>query len=86
MAEPEEVGDEGARIARKKTAPARAAKPSVSEAGTNAGGPERSDSDESDDSMTRLSDRFGYSDDLVMCLESFLKILDGLTSSWWSDR
>ncbi|KAI3826562.1 hypothetical protein L1987_00610 [Smallanthus sonchifolius] len=33
------------------SAPAPAAKPSVSEAGTNAGEPERSDSDESDDSM-----------------------------------
>ncbi|KAI3697009.1 hypothetical protein L6452_29701 [Arctium lappa] len=46
-----EVGDEIGRSARKKVAPAPVAKPDVSEAGTNAGGPERSDTDESDDSM-----------------------------------
>lgn len=45
MREQEEVGDENARNSRKKPAPA--AKPS----GTNAGEPERSDSDESDDSI-----------------------------------
>ncbi|KAK9058545.1 hypothetical protein SSX86_023387 [Deinandra increscens subsp. villosa] len=47
----DEAGDESARNARKKTAPAPTAKPSILEAGTNAGEPERSDSDESDDSM-----------------------------------
>lgn len=42
---------EGGRNASKKTAPIPAPKPDVSEAGTNAGEPERSDSDESDDSI-----------------------------------
>ncbi|KAJ0810416.1 putative TAFII55 protein region [Helianthus annuus] len=51
MGEQEEVGDGSARNARKKAAPAPPSKPSVSGAGTNAGEPERSDSDESDDSM-----------------------------------
>ncbi|XP_076914609.1 transcription initiation factor TFIID subunit 7-like [Bidens hawaiensis] len=45
------VGDENARSAGKKPAPAPAAKPSVSEAAPNAGEPEGSDSDDSDDSM-----------------------------------
>lgn len=44
MGEQEEVG-------RKKVGPARVAKADVSEAGTNAGEHERSDSDDSDDSM-----------------------------------
>lgn len=44
MGEQEEVG-------RKKVGPARVAKADVSEVGTNAGEHERSDSDESDDSM-----------------------------------
>ncbi|KAM0052852.1 putative TAFII55 protein region [Helianthus debilis subsp. tardiflorus] len=51
MGEQEEVGDGSARNARKKAAPAPPSKPSVSGAGANAGEPERSDSDESDDSM-----------------------------------
>ncbi|XP_024983146.1 transcription initiation factor TFIID subunit 7 [Cynara cardunculus var. scolymus] len=51
MAEQEEVGDEIGRNAGKKAVAAPVAKPDVSEAGTNAGGPERSDTDESDDSM-----------------------------------
>ncbi|KAM0006317.1 putative TAFII55 protein region [Helianthus debilis subsp. tardiflorus] len=51
MGEQEEVGDGSARNARKKAAPAPPSKPSASGAGANAGEPERSDSDESDDSM-----------------------------------
>ncbi|CAI9268589.1 unnamed protein product [Lactuca saligna] len=44
MGEQEEIG-------RKKAGPVRVEKPDVSQAGTNAAEPERSDSDESDDSM-----------------------------------
>ncbi|KAM7523151.1 hypothetical protein LguiA_013053 [Lonicera macranthoides] len=52
VAEQEEGGEGNARgNASKKAAPAPVAKPEVSEAGTNAGEPERSDSDESDDSI-----------------------------------
>lgn len=50
MAEQEEDGDENSRKPGKKTAPKPAAKPKVLEAETNAGEPERSDSDESDES------------------------------------
>ncbi|XP_015582146.1 transcription initiation factor TFIID subunit 7 [Ricinus communis] len=49
--EQEEDGDQNARNASKKTTPAPAAKPDVQEAAANAEEPERSDSDESDDSM-----------------------------------
>lgn len=51
VAEQEEGGGGNARNASKKALPAPVAKPDVSEAGTNAGEPERSDSDESDDSI-----------------------------------
>ncbi|KAA8549658.1 hypothetical protein F0562_001324 [Nyssa sinensis] len=51
VAEQEEDGDEDARNASKKAAPTPAAKPDVPETGTNAGEAERSDSDESDDSI-----------------------------------
>nr|XP_043609938.1 transcription initiation factor TFIID subunit 7-like [Erigeron canadensis] len=53
MAGQEEGGDESARNDKTNSAPAPApaAKPGVSEAGTNAAEPERSDTDESDDSM-----------------------------------
>ncbi|KAK9273552.1 hypothetical protein L1049_018362 [Liquidambar formosana] len=47
----DEDGDENARNASKKAAPKPAAKPDVPETGTNAGEPDRSDSDESDDSL-----------------------------------
>uniref|UniRef100_A0A5B7B4P1 Putative transcription initiation factor TFIID subunit 7 n=2 Tax=Davidia involucrata TaxID=16924 RepID=A0A5B7B4P1_DAVIN len=51
VAEQEEDGDENARNASKKAAPTPAAKPDVPETGANAGEPDRSDSDESDDSI-----------------------------------
>ncbi|XP_059593303.1 transcription initiation factor TFIID subunit 7 [Vitis vinifera] len=51
VAEQEEDGDEHARNASKKSAPAPIPKPDVPEAGANAGEPDRSESDESDDSM-----------------------------------
>ncbi|GFZ10810.1 TBP-associated factor 7 [Actinidia rufa] len=47
----EEDGDANTRNASKKAAPAPAAKPDVPNAGENAAEPERSDSDESDDSI-----------------------------------
>ncbi|KAK1426335.1 hypothetical protein QVD17_15006 [Tagetes erecta] len=47
----EEVGDDSGRNARKKAPPAPAAKSGVSVAGTNAVEPERSDTDDSDDSI-----------------------------------
>lgn len=50
-AEPEEDGDEHARNATKKPAPAPIPKTDVPEAGANAGEPDRTESDESDDSM-----------------------------------
>ncbi|XP_071690290.1 transcription initiation factor TFIID subunit 7 [Rutidosis leptorrhynchoides] len=50
MAEREEIGDASGRNAAKKVAPAPATKPGVSEVVTNAGEPDRSDTDESDDS------------------------------------
>nr|XP_043613395.1 transcription initiation factor TFIID subunit 7-like [Erigeron canadensis]XP_043613396.1 transcription initiation factor TFIID subunit 7-like [Erigeron canadensis] len=51
MTEQDEVGDESARNTMKQAAPPPAANPDVSEAVTNAGEPERSDSDESDYSI-----------------------------------
>ncbi|XP_059628786.1 transcription initiation factor TFIID subunit 7 [Cornus florida] len=51
MAEQEEVGDGNARNASKKPAPTPAAKPDVQDTGTNAGEPDGSDSDDSDDSI-----------------------------------
>lgn len=51
MFEQEEHGDESARNARKKAPPVPAAKPGISGPRTNAVEPERSDTDESDDSM-----------------------------------
>ncbi|XP_065881480.1 transcription initiation factor TFIID subunit 7 [Euphorbia lathyris] len=49
--EQEEDGDQNARNASKKALPAPAAKPNTQEAVANAEEPERSDSDESDDSI-----------------------------------
>ncbi|KAK9220707.1 hypothetical protein WN944_009130 [Citrus x changshan-huyou] len=50
--EQEEEGDGNARHANKKDAPSPELKqPDIAEAGANTGAPERSDSDESDDSM-----------------------------------
>ncbi|KAI3791285.1 hypothetical protein L2E82_05008 [Cichorium intybus] len=51
MTEQDEVGEGSARNTTKKAVATPAAKPDVSEAGTNAGEPERSDSDESDYSI-----------------------------------
>lgn len=50
-AEQEEEGDENARGATKKAAPQPVAKDDIPETVTNAGEPDRSDSDESDDSV-----------------------------------
>ncbi|XP_057460423.1 transcription initiation factor TFIID subunit 7-like isoform X1 [Actinidia eriantha] len=47
----EEDGDANTRNASKKASPAPAAKPDIPDAGENAAEPERSDSDESDDSI-----------------------------------
>ncbi|OAY59502.1 transcription initiation factor TFIID subunit 7 [Manihot esculenta] len=49
--EQEEDGEQNIRNVSKKTSPAPAAKPDVQEPVANAGEPERSDSDESDDSL-----------------------------------
>ncbi|XP_019154501.1 PREDICTED: transcription initiation factor TFIID subunit 7 [Ipomoea nil] len=49
--EQEEDGEENARNASKKAAPKPATKPDVPEAGATGGEPERSDSEESDDSI-----------------------------------
>lgn len=51
FAEQEEDGEGSVRNASKKPAPAPVAKPDAPEVGTNAGEPDRSDSDESDDSI-----------------------------------
>lgn len=51
MTEQDEVGEGSARNTTKKAVATPAAKPDVSEAGINAGEPERSDSDESDYSI-----------------------------------
>ena len=51
MAEQEEVGEASARNASKKAAPEPSATPAVPEAEPNAGGPERSDTDDSDDTI-----------------------------------
>ncbi|PON83606.1 TAFII55 protein, conserved region [Trema orientale] len=51
VAEQEKSGDANARNANKQPAPAPVAQPDVPEAGANAGEPDRSDSDESDDSV-----------------------------------
>lgn len=51
LVEAAEQVEGGRNNASKKTAPIPAPKPDVSEAAANAGEPERSDSDESDDSM-----------------------------------
>ncbi|XP_062109915.1 transcription initiation factor TFIID subunit 7 [Humulus lupulus] len=52
VAEPEKNGEANARNANKKTAPAPVAQPGdVPDAGANAGEPDRSDSDDSDDSV-----------------------------------
>lgn len=50
-AEQEKVGDAKAGNAGKRPSPTPATKPDVPESGTNAGEPDRSDSDESDDSV-----------------------------------
>lgn len=51
MPEQEEDGEENARSASKKAAPKPATKPDVPEVGATGGEPERSDSEESDDSI-----------------------------------
>lgn len=51
VAEQEKSGDANARNANKQPAPAPVAQPEVPEGGANAGEPDRSDSDESDDSV-----------------------------------
>lgn len=51
VAEQDEDGEGNARNVSRKPVPAPVAKTDALEAGTNAGEPDRSDSDESDDSM-----------------------------------
>lgn len=51
VTEQEKDGDANARNSNKNPAPTPVVQPNVPEAGTNVGEPDRSDSDESDDSV-----------------------------------